>query len=364
MARFGKEKDYSDKEDQLFSTIQQDASVVLSGVDEIPSIAIEFVKRQYARFGIPVPRDLEPLYELGLGIVIDNFNYYDPYTLFWEWSDVRINNDWCKYTYEIFDPSCRFTSFVEAIPECLETYEYIPGAAEAFFNEYIAKPGIKAMHTALTSSVIDYLNDFWQGDRNSPLLYCNPRLEIPELFYHEIEKFCATGMSSDRCLSIDYNKVNGYIDLSLWAGLLWLLGPMGRGFRATHSDLTDAALTYGEAIVYEGVVYPPTHYKKVFRAPQSCYKCGVDAWCVEMTLDSDMNTRRICEGCLSEGMLRLPHSTCGAKFCKYFECHHNSWKTHYGSMNAAMNQHGQLAQMARRQQQLEQAQPLKQLGGI
>lgn len=316
--------------------------------NSMPPDAVGFVKEQYERFGVPVPPGGEFLYSYGLFIMKYVLAELDPYLLYWEFSDVIRNDDWSNYTYEIVGDDGRV--LYEADPESLETYSYT-GAGTAFFEKFIAMPGLEAMPAWGMQTVKDTSSDFLNGDLWGYFYEFDGKNSIEHTeVVSKLESICTRdGVYNDKMF-------NAYLDLSLWAAVLWWFGPLSRAFRETISEIHYVTYRYGECIVYDGNVLSPENYRKLPRPVESCYKCGRGTWCVERTLDDNGIPRLICEGCLTEGMERHDGATCGTKFCKYFQCPHNSWYNDAAGQMSGMAKHGQLGQRAQRARELHQLQ--------
>lgn len=303
---------------------------------DVPRILVEFIHQQYKRYRIPLTHDIEEYMPVLAGALsLELVDYYDPYSLFWDFSDVSYTNEWLNYAYDI---RLAGGSIVECEPELIETYRFIPGQAEWFFNEHIVKPGLKSLPPELRSLPPDVIRDYQEGHHYPHGLYFNHAFPCNEEVNDMLDKAC---LNEDG--SVNLAKQWAYWDISMWSGMMWLLGPLSRDFRANYSEITECALQYGECIIYDGVVVNPTNYRRHERQVQSCYKCGISAWCTEQTMDSDGVMRLICEGCLSKGMPRLPGTSCGTKFCRYWECPHNANYMDRNAMRGEMNKHGQLA---------------------
>lgn len=352
--RFGKERDYEDRMSQLVTMLDWENGAIFDSSVGVPKAAVDFVDQQFARFGIPMPQKLWPLKALGPALAIHLVDYSDPYMLFWEYSDVCCNPEWCQNTYEI--STSRGKKF-EADPTDLETFHVDFNQGNEFFNKHIAMPGVKAFPEHLSSSVDEgmelFLSDqYWPAVLN--LVQGYPDLKQLK---HDVMMECIERGD------MNHKKFKAYFDLSMWAGILWLFGPYSREWRRENSEIYHAAFNYAEFILYEQQIYIPSEYVKIPRSPNSCYKCGIDAWCVENTLDHSGTARSICEGCMTKGMPRIATTTCGTKFCKYYECHHNAWHQHgAGGLKDMMRQHGQLTSKMRDQQELIMQQSQQLLG--
>lgn len=345
--RFGEARDYIGKEDHFFQKLESFGEAIFDRqIRWAPKEARDFTKSQYERFNIPVPFGYEFLYEYGVALVHTYLNYMDPYALYWELSDVELTSDWEKYTYEFVQDTVVDRGPVELDPEKLETFRFVPGQAEKFFEEYISKPGFGSLPQFLTASIADFHEDFVNDTVSADWFSAD---DMGSEMWRKVEGLCTENGE------INHIKVKAYFDLSLWAGALWWFGPLSREFRISFSDLQETAIMEGEAIVYEGEVLGPKYYRKVLRPPQSCHRCGLDAWCVEDTIDDSSIARLICEGCLSKDMPRYDGATCGSKFCKYFSCPYNSWYQNPTGHMGAMRNTGQLAAKAREAAQVREA---------
>jgi hypothetical protein len=339
MPRFGEEVDY-DKEDQLFKMMDYGNGAVFYDYRYLPKDAAEFVVSQFRRFNVPLPPQISPLTLLGPALAASVVDYYDPYILFWEFSDVMYTDEWCNFTYDIYDVRGNCT---EADPSQLETYRFMPGNAERVFEQWMQKPGLKELPNYLTPYMRDATTDYFDGNHYPYPLYNVADYPSPEQLSFLVERACTNKETGE----VNDKWIDAYYDLVQWAGMLWMFGPPSREFRRENSEIFEVCLGYGECILYDGVVINPKFYKRTERVPLSCYRCGVDAWCVDATLDVNGVARNICEGCLTKGMPRIEGCTCGTKFCKYFECPHNQWHgKDAAGLRDVMRTHGQLAKKA------------------
>lgn len=350
--RFGPEKVYTDHEDYLMSALENhygEGALFAGEPDAVPSGAHQFVKSQYERFGIQIPRELSFLYDVGPAVACHWLSYRDPYSMYWGYSDVVFSSDWQDFAYELWEPGCPPE---ELDPEAVETFRYDPWQGENFFNTQLARPGLKALPDGITASVDEVHWGFLYGEERVSAL-CDAEYPTNKEMWLKVCRHVGCGVDFE-----EGSPAWPYFDLSLWAGVLWWFGPLSREFRMQNSIIHDVTIREGECLLYMGNTYAPRNYRRLPRAPESCYRCGANAWCVELTLDDYGSTRNICEGCRSTGMPRYDGATCGTKFCKYFECAHNAWHNNPAGKMGAMREHGQLAEVARkvleRQQRIQQ----------
>lgn len=334
----GKDDRFEHKVDQFFHRLEMYGGAMCTGYrptyDVIcPDDGEEFIRSQYERFGITIPIGAEFLYRYGVALIMDYIDYLDPYLLFWEWSDVRITNDWANYKYQLLD---RNNVAHECCYDDLETFAIQPGAAEEFFNHYIVRPGFDALPEALRYGTREFHSEIMSGDR------CLGRWDETEQM--DVEVLRTHAALADVCLLpnglVDHDRLNAYYDLSIWAGILWFFGPLGREWRKSISDVTEACMQYGECILYQGDVYTPDRYRKVDAMPGSCEECGVGAYCVEKVYFSAGWAIDACERCASVGMPNLGFGTCGKRLCRYTECIHNPFHSQGASGIHNAHRHG------------------------
>ena len=332
---------YADKEDVLYRLLYESGEEMYSGM-KLPEDAALFVQDQYNRFKIYLDQSIQLITYMGPGIAIQNIQQTDPYLIFSEYSDITLSEDWMNYTYEVtYDGE----SFEEINPEEIETYKYMPGNAQKFFDYYIAQPGFENLPEQITypthetlGLILDESSELYVPLETYP---CN--LDIV-LLYKKLQDVFKNPDGS-----LDSRRIDACTDLSLWAGTLWFYGPYSRYLRNLCCPITNTALKTGEAVLYAGTVLHPKCYRKIARPPKSCYKCGIDAWCVEATIDDFGHSRFICEGCSCAGIDPYEGATCGARFCKYFNCPHNSYyQEGAGAMREGMRATGQLSAKAER----------------
>jgi hypothetical protein len=330
MQHIGPEKRI-DSESQLFYAMNEGYSGVVWDYPNprSPPEGVEFVKSQFERFNVKVPPEISPILSFGLNLLIVASESIDPYMLFCGYSDVECTLKQHMYTYEIKEDSGRV---FEARPEDLEVYVWDPDQSKQFFEEHINIPGVANLPYYIRST-IEHAQDllaenlYEYGDEGD-------RFTSPRDLAKKIEELCEGNLA----------WVEAYFDLSIWAGVLWLLGPLSARFRFEYSDIVNQAMTHSEILLYQGSIYTPHEYIRTDRLPQSCYKCGLSSYCVERTLDDEGVFRMICEHCSSQGALRFQGATCGQRFCKYFECHYNLYYNDVNASRMGMRSYGQLAQ--------------------
>lgn len=339
MQHFGPDK-FREKENQLYHMLQGygEGAAWDDWPIPCPEEAIAFVKEQFDRYKVPIYEEIEEILEYGPLLIMDYVNQVDPYTLFFEFSDVTNTDDWYKYTYEV--PDRNGVPF-ELNPEELDTYTFVPGQAEAFFEAHINNPGFNQLPQFLCASIMDVHSDVLEDNYILQMYSWHGRDGTTDVanLYRRIQNRCKMPTGE-----INLKWANAYFDLTMWAGVLWLFGPLSRNFRRERNGITEAALdSCGEVLLYEGNIIRTGGFRKVARQPKSCYRCGTSAWCVEDTVDDEGTVRVVCEGCASAGGMRYEGATCGTKFCRYWDCPHNMY--HYDDKSArmgAMRQHGQL----------------------
>lgn len=298
------------------------------GYDSIPE-CLDFCLGQYERFKIPVIKEIEEVIEVGIASTLIYVDGVDPYALFNGVSDVDMTDEWSRYTYEVSD----YNRYYEVSPENLETFLHIPGQSEESFNSILSQPGLKA-HAWVGVEISAVLDGDWGMGET-----CMDRISVP-----------AREALWDLCRKngkVNEEMCRAYFELASWAALAWIVGPPSRVFRAQHHDVFAIAMSCGEAILVDGSVISPLDYRKHNRPPESCYRCGISAWCVELTSELG-GTKYICEHCLSEGMPLMGYATCGSKRCMLNQCPHHPYH-HLGAagLGVTRRNHGQLGSVAR-----------------
>jgi hypothetical protein len=332
-------EDYYFKEDQLHEwTSQAQQGIMGICADCVPEECYQFCYSQYVRFNIPLPHCIDEIINSASMATFHHVDIVDPYCLLSGTSDVNTTSDWCYHAYEALDTWDNEVK--ELNPESIETFVAVPGQAEAVFEDIMSHPGLEA----LPNMVGEYLDGSIRGI--SDYAYYQ---EHPLWTYLEPDALLELrGMCIDKDGTFNETRLLAYFRLAAWATFAWIAGPPSRQFRLRHHEIMSAAMQHGECILVDGMTIAPTHYRKLARPPQSCYKCGVAGWCVEMVSTRDF-TSYLCEHCSSEGMPKLSKSlaTCGSKMCMYAECPHNPYH-HLGGVgiHRARADYGQLGAMA------------------
>lgn len=297
---------------------------------DVPAECFDFCMSQYERFNVNVPKILHSVVEAGASAAFYYMDCVDPYVLFSGISDVDMTDDWAMHAYEVVDDRGRTH---EVDPESVETFVFRPGQDDEVFQKVMSYPGLKALPVGLGESIADVIH----GEYGSDCCY-TLSTEADEVL---------RGICTAADGKFNREMHDAYFELAAWATCAWLIGPAGRDFRYNHHDIFCAVMDHGEAILYDGSVLAPKHYRKLIRAPKSCSKCGIPAWCVEL-VSSGVTTRHLCESCYSEGMPPSSLATCGSKRCLLPACPHHP----YHSLGSAGIQytrkdHGQLGASAR-----------------
>lgn len=326
--------DYT-KEDTFFSWMDgYDTGIMQFSFGNIPLECEEFCLEQYARFGIPFPEEIREALMVGASYAFQYLDLVAPYELFNGICDVDITSDWAEHAYELL--GAYKDRPMELSPEQLETFIFVPGQAEKTFEHIMSHPGLLALPNRVGHEILEQMEE---------------AMYMGEPYHQLVDKGCLDtlrAMCTEAGGVVNWTRIRAYFELAAWAAFGWIVGPLGRNHRMQVHDVMMVAIQYGEAIVYEGGIYGPQDYTKLPRPPQSCYICGLAAWCVELT-SSYEGTRHICEHCLSEGMPPSTVATCGAKRCMLTACRHHPY--HHlgaGGIGRAYREHGQLGAAARK----------------
>lgn len=281
-----------------------------------------FIKDQYRRFGLSLPVWEDELINLAAETTFYYSDIINPYVLLLEFSDVTMTSDWANHTYLMSSENFNETP-IELDPQKTETYRFVKGQCEHWFEYFMSHPGLEAIPndvgTNLSEQISSVIEDMeW-------------RME-DEYIAKDIRNYCK-------------DKIFNYFDLASWAAFAWLAGPYGRDFRVKTHECFELCLIYGEAVLYDTYWVHPNNYKKIERPPGSCVECGLDSWCNDLTF-IEGQTIMICENCLNGGKQIFGQQGCGTKYCKYWECeyHPMNGKT-MGSRYKILGENGQLLKL-------------------
>ncbi len=301
-----------------------------------------FILQEKEGMSLPEPLS-EELSELMAKMALRYVDSWDPRFILY-YSDVTDTRDWMTRTYQIVNasPYCFDTLPFTVTQDCvheLETYQVVPGRDESYFNEFYDMPQFRyTMFMAQDEIVTDYFRDFINcGDMSGYLqefseealeqfadIFINEKGHYKDLVDDAGRKFkrqCyTTGSRED-----DVTIIEHICEVLVCAHLVWFCSPMAKRFRSDINEICYLAEQYPEFIAYERCFYTPDSYVYQDRPVTSCHLCGLDAYCVEITHGIEGESLQICNGCLSKNRPPLPQATCGTKFCKHIECHHNKY---------------------------------------
>ncbi len=305
------------------------------GYDDLPDACFQFCLEQFHRFRVPMNDKLAEVIQIGGGLSVYYLDVFAPYALLSDISDVNITDDWANVTYQIYN-QYRGSSY-EPEPEHVESFVFVPGQSEAFFQEHMARPGLKALPGYMGETIEDLIEGEYYGEP------CQEQLS-PEA-KAELDRACAVKQGAG--MVVDKVRQDAYFGLAAWATFLWLAGPPGRTLRAYHHEIMSTAISEGECILVDGMVISPKHYNKLDRPPKSCNKCGVQTWCVENTMVLQ-HTAYVCEKCLNFDLPPSKFTNCGAKFCTFSACPNHPYHA-YGRQGAmrSYRENGQLNAVVR-----------------
>ena len=296
----------------------------------------ELFAEQFERFKIPLTQKLgEELLNICANIVEYVIGYMEPYSFFWDTTDVVLTDEWREYCFQLEDyhrPNIGY----ELDPERLETFRYVPGKDEEFFREALAYPGLEALPFDLGEHILVAIDERCYDYTPDSLSSCARE---------ELEALCLI-TDCDGVHFIDSNKMKTYFQLGCWVAIIWAFGPLGKKWRGDAHEIFNACYNEGACIIYDGMIYDRSSYIQLERAAKSCYICGVSAWCVELTQDADV-VRYICESCLSSGLGLRSERGCGTKFCHHVACpNHPAHTLEKGGYWMSVRGKGQLAGLA------------------
>lgn len=300
----------------------------LAGGD-LPPDCYQFCLDQYKRFNIKTIDDMEEIINTGGGAAMYFVDIYNPYVLLHGISDVDASDEWSRVTYQIFDVTSPGKKSYEPSPEHVESFVFMPGQAEEFFNHAYAHPGLSGVPHGLGEDIRMFLDGSYYGES-----------ALQMLSHVGYNRLCELAGGSE-------STMYAYLELAAWATFIWIAGPLSRPLRMHCHDIMSEAIAYGECIMVDGSVISPKFYNKLDRPPMSCNKCGVQVWCVEPTLVLS-HSSYICEKCLNFDMPPSRFSNCGSKFCSFSSCpNHPYHHLGKGGMMRSYREKGQLAAAAR-----------------
>ena len=312
--RFGPDRMY-ERESALCSWTE-DCGTGIMGIEgsaDLPDECYEFIRTQFARFGVPLPEPLDTEIPEALAYqTMFYLDYHSPYVPLIELSDVEFTNEWCSYTYEILDPEGKQAP-VEADPEKLETFRFVPGQCERWFEYFMSHPGLKALPGRIGQELTDMLSGDYYGDRGVATE------QLTERGHAMLVEICTSVDPNTQKEVFNQDMWDTYTELAGWATFVWFMGPPGREYRYAMHDVFHWCLEKGECVIYDRTTLGPDQYRQVQRMPQSCAKCSLDSWCVELTL-IEGTARYLCEVCLNGRAPMFSQANCGSRMCKYIAC--------------------------------------------
>jgi hypothetical protein len=292
--RIGPKKQYT-KQESLLDWMDQYGGNGMSGWQEwgLPDDGMDFVQSQFTRFRLPFDGNIEELVERAAYHVFWYTDWADPYCLLLQYSDIAFTDQWERNGYEIQLQN----GVLLAEPEKLETYAFVPGQAEHWFNYFYVRPGLRELPRGIGETLEGELKDSLENHE-----YWSDN-------WRDIIKSCG-------------ENVDQYMCLAAWATFIWLAGPLGRDFRMETNLLHDVVNTHKEGIIYDGEIISPKMYKRYDVPRNACRQCGLDSYCNEL-VEMGGVPQYLCEHCLNGGLILFPGANCGSRVCKYVECPHH-----------------------------------------
>lgn len=281
--------------------------------NDVPEDCYEFCESQYERFGIPCPP--RSVIQNGAFASFYLLDGHDPYVLLSGITDVVWTDDWSKNAYEIIDFKNKYW---EVDIGSISTFKHLPGNDELVFNDIMSKPGLDALPI-----------NYYTEDLREILFEYDI---LPHLPHEDLEYLKGLCTKNGEFSPV---KFDAYFELASWAGLAWFIGPLGRNFRCFFNEIFKVTIGFGESILVGGEVFGPDRYRKLNRPAKSCCRCGVAAWCVDLTSCDYSHSAYMCEHCLNAGMPPSTLATCGTKLCHLTKCVHHPY--HYIEGNAGIH---------------------------
>lgn len=342
--RIGEAKYYEKEEHSLYEWTSQSGFGIIGycGRDQLPQKCIDYCMSAFPFFGLSNHPTLEEVARIGAFCTYWVIDIGNPYALFMGVSDVDYTEDWQKYTFEIKDPYR--DRIIEANPELLETYRWVPGQAEREYTEILRRGGEwfeqwRRQKEANFSSILDTL-PIGIGSE----IQCHLDGDWGESAHEQLD---------DHVVLKKLHEVSGgdvklqmtYFEVAAWAAFLWMAGPEGRDWRNCHHDIFHMCANDGVAFMYDQNFVEKENVVAMSRPPQSCVVCGLDSYCVEMAHISGV-TRYICEKHLNDEPV-FEGATCGAKICRAVICPHHPL---HGRDNGLMEQLKKTGQLTSRRE--------------
>lgn len=321
VGRVGKEPDHN--WESTLDWAAQDAYMgimgVMQGVVESPIEMHKYILEKLSHHRKEIPGELEWMVSWAGNIALMLIDHYDVYFPF-AYSDVVPSYEHMASTYEINYPftyggTTEGTPFM-AEPDAVESFAYDPENGKAYFKVFdITQPNFE-MFDAHDIELLYYVLD--------------ESLDV--LFESQFEEVFHDSDDRDRYLCMEIAStaegranIRRAAEFCMSAGLVWFCSPLSRNFRAKNHDVFAAVLENGEAIVYNGGIYSPEDYTKIPIPPTSCFKCGLDSYCVELVHGVENGAINVCNHCQTGGVLKFQDATCGSKFCKHIECPYHKY---------------------------------------
>ena len=296
---------------------------------DIPPDAVQFMLSQFNRFGVPFPPEMIELLDSCWNTLLYYLNHFDPYCIYSGLTEVEITEDWQKFAYCITPPGCCAT---EIPAEKVETYKLYPGNDQIIFNDLMGKPGLGAISQMSLKEELFYDGSYFEFWEN-----------LSDEIHETLDQLCTMEVNGESTVILE--RKEAYIDLGIWAALMFLISPDQRDLRMSMFPILACCYEGGEAIIYENEIFDGTFYTKHARNPLSCSECGIVSWCVELAQLGN-TSRYICESCLNvdDGIQKRPYA-CGLRMCPVVRCPNHPQHGEGASGLGYYKSHGQLNSM-------------------
>ena len=253
-----------------------------------------YMMEQFQRFGIrPIPQD--DLLSYCWTTALYYIDTYDPYLMFDGLTDVIKTKEAYYYQYSYFNED--EDRWYDVKGDYIETFRYWADGSKNW--HYVnTQPGLKKHFPAL----YDYFEEHF--------------------VFLNADQFDAEFYAEERALIKKYGPTTtDLIHLGIWAAVMWMCAPMAESveWREHYHPIYNFCYQDGACLVLEGMHFVgPSHYKRHERPVNSCAKCGIQDWCVEI-VDMKTSVELLCEHCVSGGE-RFPSRVCGRRMCETTSC--------------------------------------------
>lgn len=276
--------------------------------------AYVFMEEQYRRFGLLPPQ--EDMLQWCWNFAFYSLDQLDPYVLYSGCTDVIKTNE---HLYYQFATRHEETDFADISADNLEVYRVWPEGVRVY-EQLMAYPGLNSythpeghpQRQPVGAMFFEYIHEYF--DEHFTHVKND---DHPECYQEELDLIKKYG-----------DKANHTAHLGIWAAIMWMIGPEGKGWRKDYNPIFQMCYDEGACLLHDWTFYSPEYFRRFERPVKSCALCGTKDWCVELVsvrlehkVPDEVAGEAVymCENCNSTG-LAFPGRTCGSKMCSITSC--------------------------------------------